>query len=95
MSNETPPVAPPAAGSILPQWAVVALTALVAVAGVAMVIPSLPPTVHAIAGAIVAIGAAFGIASPGIRRAVSPPAPSNVVSLEQAAETLRKGPPAP
>ena len=93
--NEQPAAPQPAAGSILPQWAVVALTALVAVAGVAMVIPSLPPTVHAIAGAIVAIGAAFGIASPGIRRAVSPPAPSNVVSLESAAAELRKGPPAP
>jgi hypothetical protein len=71
------------------------LTVLVALAGVAMVIPSFPPAVHAVAGAIVAVGAAFGIASPGIRRAVQPPAPTNVVNLEQAAAELRKGPPAP
>lgn len=93
--NETPPVAPPpAAGAILPQWAVVVMTALGLVASIALSIPSLPPIVHQIAGGVVALAAVLGIASPGIRRAVAPP-PANVVTLEQAAETLRKGPPAP
>jgi hypothetical protein len=35
---------------------------------VLLVIPTLPATVHAVAGGVVAVGAAFGIASPGIRR---------------------------
>lgn len=63
------PVAP-AAGAVLPQPAVVVLTVLVAVAGVLPMVPGLPPVVTAIAGVVVAIGAAFGIASPGIRRKV-------------------------
>ena len=96
MSSETPVVIPqPAAGAVIPQWAVVTLTILSVVAGIALSIPSLPPLAHQIAGAVVALAAALGIASPGIRRTVTPPAPSNVVNLEQAAAELRKGPPAP
>lgn len=90
MEPQTPP--PPAAGAIIPQWAVVTLTVLSVLAGIVLSIPSLPPLAHQIAGAVVALAAALGIASPGIRRAV---APAPVVTLEQAAETLRKGPPAP
>ena len=63
------PVAP-AAGAVLPQWSVVALTVAVAVAGTLPLIPGLPPVVTAIAGVVTAIGVAFGIASPGIRRKV-------------------------
>jgi hypothetical protein len=59
----------PAAGAVLPQWAVVALTVLVGLAATAMAIPGLPPIVTSIAGGIVGLGAVFGIASPGIRRA--------------------------
>jgi len=63
------PIAP-AAGAVLPQWAVVALTVAVAVAGTLPLIPGLPPVVTAVAGVVTAIGVAFGIASPGIRRKV-------------------------
>lgn len=60
----------PAAGAVLPQWAVVALTIAVAVAGTLPLIPGLPPVVTGIAGVVTAVGVAFGIASPGIRRKV-------------------------
>lgn len=96
MSDETPAAPPPAAGAILPQWAVIALTALVGVAGVVLAVGqtmTLPPWAMAVAGAVTGIGAMFGIMSPGVRK-VAAPAP-NVVTLEQAAETLRKDPPAP
>lgn len=87
------PTPPPAAGAILPQWAVVALTALVGVAGVVLTIGetgiTLPPWAHSVAVAVVGIGAMFGVISPGVRRPV-PPAP--VQTLEQAAEVLRRGP---
>lgn len=63
------PVAP-AAGAVLPQWAVVTLTVLTVAAGVVMMIPGMPPVVVAVAGGVTALGAAFGIASPGIRRKV-------------------------
>lgn len=92
--TQTPP---PAAGAILPQWAVVALTALVGLAGTVLTVAQfmeLPKVVLAVAGSVVGIGAMFGIMSPGVRKVVAPP-PANVVTLEQAAETLRKGPPAP
>lgn len=91
--NEQPVAPPPAAGAILPQWAVVALSVLAVIAGIVSVIPDLPPLVHNIAAGVASLTVAFGIASPGIRRAVPPP--TNVVNLEQAAETLRKGPPTP
>lgn len=58
----------PAAGAILPQWAVLTLTVLTVAAGVVVMIPGMPPTVIAIAGGVTALGAALGIASPGIRR---------------------------
>jgi hypothetical protein len=93
--NQTPN--PPAAGAILPQWAVIALTALVGLAGVVLAVSqtvAMPAWVPAVAGGITGIGAMFGIMSPGVRRAVVSP-PSNVVTLEQAAAELRKGPPAP
>lgn len=92
--NETPK---PAQGAILPQWAVVALTILVSLAGVVLAVSqtvALPPWVPAVAVAVTAIGAGFGIMSPGIRR--SPVADGevtkSVTTLDQAAETLRKGP---
>lgn len=84
-NQPSPVVPPPAAGAILPQWAVISLTVLSVLAGIAISIPSLPPVVHQVAAAIVALAAALGIASPGIRRPVPP------VTLEQAAEVLRKG----
>ncbi len=64
------PVVQPAAGAVLPQWAVVTLTIAVAIAGTLPLIPGLPPVVTAIAGVVTAVGVAFGIASPGIRRKV-------------------------
>ena len=96
--NEQPVAPPPAAGAILPQWAVLTLTALVGLGGTVLTVAQfveLPKVVLAVAGSIVGIGAMFGIMSPGVRKVGAPAAPSNVVSLEQAAETLRKGPPAP
>lgn len=60
----------PAAGAVLPQWAVLTLTVLTIAAGVVVMIPGMPPTVVAIAGGVTALGAALGIASPGIRRKV-------------------------
>lgn len=68
--NSTTPTTGPAAGAVLPQPIVVVLTVLVAVAGVLPMIPGLPPVVAAVAGVVVAVGAALGIASPGIRRKV-------------------------
>lgn len=58
----------PAQGAVLPQWLVVTLTLLTIAAGVVVMIPGMPPTVVAIAGGVTAVGAALGIASPGIRR---------------------------
>lgn len=58
----------PAAGAVLPQPVIVVLTVLVAVAGVLPLIPGIPPVAIAIAGVVTAVGVAFGIASPGIRR---------------------------
>lgn len=87
----------PAAGAILPQWAVIALTALVGVAGVVLTLSQtgvpMPAWVPAVAGSVIGIGTMFGIMSPGVRRL--PPVeapPSNVTTLEQAAEAMRKGP---
>jgi len=91
----------PAAGAILPQWAVVTLTALVGLASVVLAVSqagvSMPAWIPAVAGTVVGVGAMFGIMSPGVRRALQPAEPptSNVTTLEQAAEALRKGPPAP
>jgi len=69
-NSTTPTTAQPAAGAVLPQPIVLVLTVLVAVAGVLPMIPGLPPVVTAVAGVVVAVGAALGIASPGIRRKV-------------------------
>lgn len=91
-SNEP---SPPAAGAILPQWAVIALTALVGLAGVVLAVSqtvAMPAWVPAVAGGVTGIGAMFGIMSPGVRRLGAPTSPP-VTTLEQAAETLRKGPP--
>jgi len=92
MADQTPTVPPPAAGAILPQWAVVALTALVGVAGVVLTLGetgvTLPAWAHSVAVAIVGIGAMFGVISPGVRRPVTAPPQT----LEQAAEVLRRGP---
>jgi hypothetical protein len=88
----------PAAGAVLQQWAVIALTALVGVAGIVLAISQMvqmPTWVPAVAGAVTGIGAMFGIMSPGVRRTPPAETPSNVVTLEQAAAELRKGPPAP
>lgn len=73
VNSNTPEFLKPAAGSILPQWAIIALTVLVGIAAIVMVIPGLPPVVTAIAGGVTGIGAMFGIASPGIRKAVEAP----------------------
>jgi hypothetical protein len=63
-----PNILKPAAGAVLPQPVIIVLTVLVAVAGVLPLIPGLPPVAIAIAGVVTAVGVAFGIASPGIRR---------------------------
>lgn len=81
--NRVPVVTqPPAAGAVLPQWTVVLTTVIVAVAGVLVALPGLPAAVTGVASVVVAVGAALGIASPGIRRHVELPNP-------------RVGPPAP
>lgn len=58
--------------AFLPQWMVVALTVMSAVSGVVLGLPAmgvaLPPIVLAIAGAVISVGVALGIASPGIRK---------------------------
>jgi hypothetical protein len=61
-------VSKPAAGAVIPQWLAKVLFGLVGIAGVCTAIPGLPPVVTQICGAVVAAGAAFGIASPGIRK---------------------------
>lgn len=86
----------PAQGAILPQWAVVTLTALVGLAGVVLAVSqvmTLPTWLVAVAVGVTGLGAMFGIMSPGVRKAVEPSAP--VTTLDQAAAELRKGPPAP
>ena len=56
----------------VPQWLVIGLTVVVALAGVLISLPAmgiaLPGVVISIAGVILSIGAAFGIASPGVRK---------------------------
>lgn len=62
--------------ALLPQYAVKIATVLVLVAGVIVTLPTagvaLPPLVLSIAGAVVAIGAALGIASQGVRKTEAP-----------------------
>ena len=58
----------PAAGAVLPQPLILGLTVLVGVAAIVVAIPGLPPVVHTIAISVIAVGAALGVASPGIRR---------------------------
>lgn len=62
------PVVSPTGAPYLNQYVVIVITVLAAVAGVLVSIPSLPPVVHAIAGVVIAIATAFGIASPGLRK---------------------------
>lgn len=67
-----PNILKPAAGAVLPQPVIIILTVLVAVAGVLPLVPGIPPVALAIAGVVTAVGVAFGIASPGIRRQPPP-----------------------
>jgi len=57
--------------ALVPQYVTRIALVLVAVAGVVVTLPSmgvaLPPVVLTIAGAVLAIGTALGIASPGVR----------------------------
>lgn len=58
--------------AVLPQWVTVAMTVLVAVAGIVVGLPAMgvaiPSALVSVAGVIVSIGAAIGIASPGVRK---------------------------
>lgn len=67
ISNGTP---------VIPQWLVKGAVVLVALAGVVLTLPAggiaLPPVVLAIAGGVVALGSALGIASPGARKTEKP-----------------------
>ena len=71
-ANEVKPAVSPTGKPVLPPVVVTIGAILVGLAGVVLGLPTagvtLPPAVLAIAGGIVALGAAFGIASPGIRR---------------------------
>lgn len=86
--------------ALIPQLALKVATVLVIIAGVVVTLPSagfaLPPVVMAIAGAVLALGTALGIASQGVRAApgtqpvtlaAPPPAPSS--------PSPRIGPPVP
>lgn len=61
---------PPAVGAVIGQTALKVLTAVVALAALVVAAPAgtVPASWTPIAGAIVAIGTVFGLASPGIRR---------------------------
>lgn len=60
--------ASPTGQPLLPVRLVPWLTVLVALAGVLPLVPGLPPLALAICGVIVSVGAALGIASPGVRK---------------------------
>lgn len=66
-TNEVKDISP-TGKPVFPQAVVVILTILAAVAGVLVVVPGMPPVVVSISTALVAICAALGIASPGIRQ---------------------------
>lgn len=53
---------------VVPQWLTIVMTVLAALSAVVPMIPGMPPVVSAIAAAVASIAAAFGIASPGIRK---------------------------
>lgn len=58
----------PTGTPVMNQYVVIVLTILAAVAGVLMSIPGMPVVVTSISGVVLAICAALGIASPGIRK---------------------------
>lgn len=64
------PVSPTGA-PVIPQWLTIGATVLVGLAGFVLTLPAmgiaLPTVVLSIAGSIVALGTALGIASPGVR----------------------------
>ena len=68
LTQAVSPTGAPLLGQNVTRIAVV----LVAIAGVVLTLPAggvaLPPVVLAIAGGVVALGSALGIASPGVRR---------------------------
>ncbi len=71
--NNVPVVHQSGLGSaVLPQWVTVAMTVVVAVCGVVVGLPAmgvaLPAAVISVCSVIVSIGAAIGIASPGLRK---------------------------
>lgn len=58
--------------AVLPQWVTVGMTVLVAIAGIVVGLPAMgvaiPAAIVSACGVIVSIGAAIGIASPGVRK---------------------------
>ena len=72
IANEIKSAVSPTGKPIMPGWLVTVATALVAVAGTALALPSmgvtLPPAAIAAASVVLAVGTALGIASPGIRK---------------------------
>jgi hypothetical protein len=73
--NAVKPVVQPSSGlgsAVIPQGVVVAIAVLVAIAGALVALPAagvvLPAAVTTISSIIVAIGAALGVASPGVRK---------------------------
>lgn len=69
----------PTGKPVLPQWAVISLTvAVLALPAIALIPGPQQPVIAVVAGVVGAIGAAFGIVSPGLRvqPAASQPAPS-------------------
>ena len=62
----------PTGTPVMPQWLVIAGGLGAGVAGLILGLPtfgvSLPPAIMGICSAFVALGAAFGIASPGVRK---------------------------
>lgn len=65
--TEVKPAAP-AVKPVLPQALVIVLTLLASIAAAVPFIPGMPAVASAIASAVVAIAAAFGIASPGLQK---------------------------
>lgn len=56
----------------VPQWLVIGLTVVVALAGLIISLPAMgiaiPAILLSISGVVLSVGAAFGIASPGVRK---------------------------
>lgn len=70
--NEVKDVSP-TGKPVLPQWAVITLTvAVLALPAVALIPGPQQPVLAVVAGVVGAIGAAFGIVSPGLRTQAAP-----------------------